>query len=281
MTEIITTSSSSLLKRKPTTLLQFILEPTKISRWTCLNPDIKRSEAIDCTINSLHFLDVIKDRKEAEDFSRKIQLNDNNLSMKGIGSDTFIELLEKYTPENYIMMTMYINKNRDNSYTSWISLLNKKIKPGNATFVLYNNQDNSGHVVIAYKDIKNELYILDTQQLTSYTGNNEIKTYFTKENINVLHLIYLFPKKTRKYSARKMKIRKSSTHSDRKTRKRRRLATHSQPKSLSFNNKKRKRSTTKLKIRKSSTHSDRKTRKRRRLATHSQPKSSSSNNTTK
>ena len=58
-------SDYSILSRK-TKLLQFEIKPNAIENWRCLNPHIPRAEAKDCAIQSLTFLQVIKDRKLAE-----------------------------------------------------------------------------------------------------------------------------------------------------------------------------------------------------------------------
>ena len=58
-------SDYSILSRK-TKLLQFEIKPDAIENWRCLNPHIPRHEANDCAIQSLNFLQIIKDRKLAE-----------------------------------------------------------------------------------------------------------------------------------------------------------------------------------------------------------------------
>jgi hypothetical protein len=171
---------------RPYRLLQFQFNEKrlrdKLSDWSCLQSDVPREDANDCVINTLHFLEVIKNREISEQFAK-------------IANAGNIPTLDKVLE---LMFTFLDGKHNSSKYSppfdSWIHILREQLSPKYATLVLLERDPPPGHAVIAYKDGDNTLYIFDPQQSMVYT-EDKLQEYFLENEYSKLSLIYKSPKR--------------------------------------------------------------------------------------
>jgi hypothetical protein len=163
-------------------LLQFKYDDNKLRdklrTWNCLQSHIPRNTATDCVANSLHFMDIITDRKVAEEYAKHLALT------KGA----------RYPDIESQMFTYFINQhgfsehNRDKTNSmKWIDILNRDLKIEHITMVLLRNNigdghDSLGHAVVVYKDKKKQLHLIDAQQQTFMSTDTAISNYFNVGN---------------------------------------------------------------------------------------------------
>ena len=206
-------TNSKLLKRKQQ-LIQFHITQKAIDGWQCLNPlNIERIKAKDCAIQSLHFIDLFKDRKIGEYYAEQAHLKG------GLMDPEIANLLYKYIPDNYLVQT-YPIENINNEFKSWFDTIHKKLKKSYATILKGTRSNNTAHMIVVYKNEKGELILLDPQQHTIYSGNDLIRDYLVnKEKYILLSLFYKNSKIVNKRENNKIKKNKSIS----RTKKRRRL----------------------------------------------------------
>ena len=141
-------------------LLQFKYDDDKLRgklrNLKCLHPQHSRGEVTDCVVSSLHFMDIITDRKLAEDIAQylttyKLGITDNEI---------LVELFKSFGNQHGFSEHNLDNTNNMNPYQNWFDTLNQELKKEHLTMVLL-KQSSIGHAVIVYKDKDNHLHLID------------------------------------------------------------------------------------------------------------------------
>lgn len=168
-------------------LLQFKYDDNKLREklrtWKCLQSHIPREKATDCVVSSLHFMDIIAERKFAEDSSQ--YLTDFK---SGVTDDEIVNEMFKYFGNQHGFSEYNYDESNPDPYQKWIDILNRELKKEHLTMVLL-KQTHSGHAVIIYKDKDNQLHLIDSQQLTIDSTDRAISDYFKSDNYIKLSLI--------------------------------------------------------------------------------------------
>jgi hypothetical protein len=194
-------SDYSILSRK-TKLLQFEIKPDAIENWRCLNPHIPRHEAKDCAIQSLTFLQIIKDRKLAEYYA-------DIAHKKGgvfLETETIPMFIYNNHPDNYEAIFVLHNFWGNKPFDKWYKILDKKLKQGHATILnawYTKNNKRGGHAFVIGKDRTNTLYAWDPQQHLFLPGYDGLHKYFSDQNYDQMAYIVKKSKKSRKRSSSK------------------------------------------------------------------------------
>jgi hypothetical protein len=224
------------LRNQDTKLLQFKLDKKiledKLNNWTCLQPDVHREDANDCVINSLHFLDIIKNRELAEEFAKIANIH-SKTSLDKILDLLFTFLDARHNSSTYSTATY-----------EWLPIIKKQLLSGHATLLLLSKEPPPGHAMIAYKDNDNNLYLFDPQQYTLYnedTFDDYFKVY------TMLTLLYTSNKRV--LSATRNVIRKNKN--ERPAKRTRRSSPPISPQKLNIALNKRKLNNITINIRKS------------------------------
>jgi len=169
-------------------LLQFKYDDDKLREklrnWKCLHSQHSRGDVTDCVVSSLHFMDIITDRKLAEDMAQyltayKLGITDNEI---------LIELFKYFGNQHGFSEYDYDESNNIHPYQNWIDTLKRELKKEHLTMVLL-KQSTSGHAAIVYKDKKNQLHLIDSQQLTIASLDKDISDYFTNDGYIQMLLI--------------------------------------------------------------------------------------------
>jgi len=168
-------------------LLQFKYDDNKfrekLRTWKCLQSHIPREKVTDCVVSSLHFMDIIAERKFAEDSSQYL----TNFK-SGVTDDEIVNEMFKYFGNQHGFSEYNYDDSNPNPYQKWIDILNRELKKEHLTMVLL-KQTHSGHAVIVYKDKDNQLHLIDSQQLTIDSTDRAISDYFKSDNYIKLSLI--------------------------------------------------------------------------------------------
>ena len=234
-------------------LLQFKYDDNKLREklhtWKCLQAHVPREKTTDCVISSLHFIDIIADRKVAEDSAQYL-----TEFKSGVTDDEIVNEMFKYFGNQHGLSEHNYDESNPNPYQKWIEILNRELKKEHLTMVLL-KQTHSGHAVIVYKDKDNQLHLIDSQQLTIDSTDRAISDYFKSDNYIKLLLIQT-PSK-RALSPNALSLRKTKSSNERLSKRTTRRSRSPDSMSISpemdissFNKRKRKRAET-LKLRKS------------------------------
>lgn len=227
-------SDYSVLKRKKE-LYQVDIKPSAIDNWRCLNPEVPPSKRVDCSVQTLTFLDIIKDRKVAKYYSDLANFEDKYLYPYEIIQFIYNNYPSQYYEQNY-------NKNVFSNipFDKWYRLLDEKLKPGKATFISAfrsvsdKRPEVTGHAFVIGKNINGSLYVYDPQHYTYLEGYDGLHKYFSTEDFSWIVFIIERPKKgrrrsttksvsdqpvkkTRKISTKKSTPRSSSSKNNKKT----------------------------------------------------------------
>ena len=170
-----------------------------VNKWKCLDPDISKNIATDCTINSLQFFDVI-DRKEAEKLSKEM----NNIKKTGTyPNETLSFIFNKFN--NEMKEIHEISESHNFKNNNWKEYLIKLIKPGYASiFLIYGH--NHGHALIVGVTDDKQLVLIDPQQEIFFVTNESIDEYLTKYEFIKFRLIYKNLKESNKRNLNPTKI---------------------------------------------------------------------------
>lgn len=236
----------------------------KLRTWNCLQSHIPRKKATDCVVSSLHFMDIITDRKVAEDSAQYL-----TTFKHGANYDDIVYELFKYFRNQHGFSEHNLDEtNNMNPYKEWIEILNRDLKREHLTMVLLKytvaGKDGradtlGGHAAIVYKDKDNQLHLIDSQQETVASSDKEISDYFKTDRYVKLILIKTSNKRTLSQNALTLRKTKSSNErlSKRTTRRSRSPDAMSiSPEVVISPNNKRKRKRETLKFRKSNKRSD-------------------------
>ena len=192
------------LRLRASKLLQFKFDERelrdKLDKWRCLQGDVPRTNVSDCVINSLHFLDIIKNQHVANDLAN-IANKHSNISLEQL-----LNLLFTFLDNKHIIGWYPITDTVHDGYSDWYSVIKEQLLTGYASLLLLRSNDLIGHAVIVYKDIHGKLYIFDPQQYSIYDEDNW-RRYFLANDYSNMYLIYKSGK--RLYSSTKSNIRKS------------------------------------------------------------------------
>jgi hypothetical protein len=174
------------------TLFQIKADLDKIQGWQCLQKNVERSEANDCTINVLHLLSIIPDRLYAESIALF-----KNITKSGTKNAEIIEYISKYmnvrgVKKNIIDKCEEVDV-KSKSYETWLKNLSIYLKPNHAT--IFNmalskpNPKTIGHTILAYMTDDKQLFFLDPQQ-EKILNVSDITDMFEKGKYNVLCLFF-------------------------------------------------------------------------------------------
>ena len=230
-------------------LLQFKYDDNKLREklrtWKCLQSHIPRKKVTDCVVSSLHFMDIIAERKFAEDSSQYL----TNFK-SGVTDDEIVNEMFKYFGNQHGFSEYNYDESNPNPYQKWIDILNRELKKEHLTMVLL-KQTHSGHAVIVYKDKDNQLHLIDSQQLTIDSTDRAISDYFKIDNYIKISLIQTPIKRALSPSVSSRKTKSSNERLLKRTTRRSRSpdSMSISPKIISNKTRKRKRSSP-LKIRK-------------------------------
>ena len=258
-------SDYSILKRKKKKLFQLEIKPTAIEHWKCLNPTVPHNERIDCSIQSLTFLDIIKDRKEANYYSDLANFKKILLSR-----DDIVQFIYNNHPSKYEQKIVNKTVFSKVPFDKWYKLLDEKLKPGYATFVSayrpinFSRLKADGHAFVIGKNKDGTLYVYDPQHDKYLPGYDGLHKYFTEQEFNYIIFIIERPKDGRKRSSASSssnkigpttkKHRKHSKHSSSKNKSKERKARKKRQETRKKRREREKKPRTKKRKTKSSSH---------------------------
>lgn len=152
--------------------------PEKVKKWKRLQSHIPKTATTDCVINSLAFLDVIKDRDFAEQWANWANTN----PQKGITTDELLQLVSDYfTISKKLKITTLIQPPK---YSIIDELNNNEY-----TLALGRRTNGMGHAVVIIKK-NGVLSVFDPQQEIVHCGLPEIDEWYTSSNFS--HIEYLY-----------------------------------------------------------------------------------------
>ena len=166
------------LRLRASKLLQFKFDERelrdKLDKWRCLQGDVPRTNVSDCVINSLHFLDIIKNQHVANDLAN-IANKHSNISLEQL-----LNLLFTFLDNKHIIGWYPITDTVHDGYSDWYSVIKEQLLTGYASLLLLRSNDLIGHAVIVYKDIHGKLY-KSGKRLYSSTKSNIRKSKISDE----------------------------------------------------------------------------------------------------
>lgn len=231
-------------------LLQFKYDDNKLREklrnWKCLHPQHSRGEATDCVVSSLHFIDIITNRKLAEDLSKYLNTFKHVITSNAILVELFKSLGNQHGLSEYDY-----DESIPDPYQKWIDILKHELKKEHLTMGLFTKQSTAGHAVIIYKDSNDQLHLIDSQQLTVKSTEDDIANFFIDEDYVKMILIKTPSKRALSPSVSSRKTKSFNGQPVKRTTRRSRSpeSMSISPKIISNKTRKRKRSSP-LKIRK-------------------------------
>jgi hypothetical protein len=164
---------------------------TDVEKHVCLLPDeVRRSEAMDCVINTAYFLKILK-KNDAEIYSRVIHKE----KMPGLSSNQIIDMVfREFT---------LLSKTQDaiiNIEVMSLKRLKGKLEPNTCTFVGFTKPDGSkGHAVVIFKDKNGDLGIFDGL-MNELIHTKGLKSWLEKHSYSSekVHVLYETNKRIRK-----------------------------------------------------------------------------------
>lgn len=135
---------------------QWPIDDKILSEWKCLNPEVPRSKATDCVINSLAFVSMIEGRQRANELSDEANREGGTYVGK-----IFEILFQKYTNEK--------KSHGTNLYSIESGLKELYLHLGKSSCTLaifFFSNFSQPHCVIVARSLKNELIVVDPQQET-------------------------------------------------------------------------------------------------------------------
>jgi len=197
-------SSDTILKRSMDSLFQVPIKSSAFDSWKCLNPYIPRDEAKDCTIQTFHFLDIIKDRKLAEHIAKYVHdQGGTNIEHEQIPLYIF-----KYAEDIYNVERVDYMSWATKPFFTWYKILKKKLKKGYGT-IINGHRGGNGHSFVVGKDKNDILYVWDPQQSIFKTGYDGLHDYMKKGKYITM---YYITKKADKPRRSSKSNRSSSSH---------------------------------------------------------------------
>jgi hypothetical protein len=154
-----------------------------------LSDDVGRSDAMDCVINTVYFLKMLK-KEDAELYSKII----HDDKMRGLNQDQIIDLVfEEFT---------LLSKTQDAIIkigTLSLADIKQKMEPGTCMYVSFIYKNGKGrHAVVIFKDDSGSLGVYDGQQynliITTKSWGDWLKSYSSED----IHVLYETNKRIRK-----------------------------------------------------------------------------------
>lgn len=199
-------SSDTILKRSMDSLFQVPIKSSAFDSWKCLNPHIPRDEAKDCTIQTFHFLDIIKDRKLAEHIAKIVHKQNGTRTIEYHQ----IPYIFKYVADIYHVVALPVDYvfSKGKPFHIWYEILDKKLKQGYGT-IINGRRIDSGHSFVVGKDKNGTLYVWDPQKYFFDIGYDALRNYFIKQKF---YAIFYITKKADKPRRSSKSNRSSSSH---------------------------------------------------------------------
>jgi len=198
-------SDYTILKRRLDSLFQVPIKSSAFDSWKCLNPYIPRDEAKDCTIQTFHFLDIIKDRKLAEQIAKYV--HDKN-GTHSIEHEQIPLYIFKYAEDIYNVERVDYMSWATKPFFTWYKILKKNLKKGYGT-IINGHRGGNGHSFVVGKDKNDILYVWDPQQSIFKTGYDGLHDYMKKGEYITM---YYITKKADKPRRSSKSNRSSSSH---------------------------------------------------------------------
>jgi len=199
-------SDYTILKRRHDSLFQVPIKSSAFDSWKCLNPHIPRDKAYDCTIQTFHFLDIIKDRKLAEHIAKIVH------KQKGTRTIEYhqIPYIFKYVADIYHVVALPVDYvfSEGKPFHIWYEILDKKLKQGYGT-IINGRRIDSGHSFVVGKDKNGTLYVWDPQKDFFDIGYDALLNYFIKQKF---YAIFYITKKADKPRRSSKSNSSSSSH---------------------------------------------------------------------
>lgn len=160
-------------------LMVWKLPKSTLANWSRLASDVPKSKAVDCVINSLHMLGVLKNRAFSEAIAKKV----NAGKTKGLTEEQIINLLYEYVNRKEGVY----NVETKTTVGMYDGNLND-IKNGEYTFAGFANQKGMGHAVVIYKH-NDQAYLYDPQQEQT-CSETELFDWIESQEFNKVEFIY-------------------------------------------------------------------------------------------
>jgi len=189
-------SSQSVKRGK---LMVWKIPQSTINNWSRLSSDVPKEEAVDCVVNSLHLLGVLKNRTFSEAIANKV-----NAKKTGIYDAQIISLIYEYLNRKEGVYNME-TKTTAGLYRGDI----EDLRNGEYTFAILRNIKMS-HAVVIYKH-DNEVYVYDPQQ--EYVCSETELDNWIKSG-SYAQIDFLYYEKTARYLTKSKT--KSATHTRKK-----------------------------------------------------------------
>lgn len=133
-------------------LMTWKIPKSTIKNWTRLSSNVPKEEAVDCVINSLHVLGVLKNRVFSEAIAEKV-----NVKKTGLMDKEILSIIYEYLNRKEGVYSL------ETKTTAGLHRANvDHLKNGEYTFAALRGID-MGHAVVIYKH-NNQVYVFDPQQ---------------------------------------------------------------------------------------------------------------------
>jgi hypothetical protein len=179
-------------------LMVWKLPKSTLANWSRLASDVPKTKAVDCVINSLHMLGVLKNRAFSEAIAKKV----NTGKSKGLTEEQIINLLYEYVNRKEGVYNVE-TKTTVGMYDGNIN----EIKNGEYTFAGFASPKGMGHAVIIYKH-NDQVYLYDPQQEQT-CSETELLDWIESREFNNVEFIYY--EKTARFRSKTKTKSKSNT----------------------------------------------------------------------
>jgi hypothetical protein len=177
-------SSQSVRRGK---LMTWKVPQLTIKNWARLAANVPKEEAVDCVVNSLHLLGVLKNRAFSEAIATKV-----NKNQTGIYEHQIINLIYEYLNRKEGVYNVE-NKTTAGIYPGDI----RELRNGEYTFAVLRSKK-MGHAVIIYKH-NNRVYVYDPQQEKECS---ETELYDWIKSGNYIQIDFLYYEKIARFRSK-------------------------------------------------------------------------------
>ena len=183
-------------------LMVWKIPQSTINNWARLSSDVPKEEAVDCVVNSLHLLGVLKNRTFSEAIAHKV-----NAKKTGIYESQIISLIYEYLNRKEGVYNME-TKTTAGLYRGDI----EDLRNGEYTFAILRNIK-MGHAVVIYKH-DNEVYVYDPQQEET-CSETELENWIKTGSYTQIDFLYY--EKVARYLTKSKTKSKTNTRKKQKT----------------------------------------------------------------
>jgi hypothetical protein len=176
-----------------------------IKNWARLAADVPKEDAVDCVVNSLHLLGVLKNRVFSEAIAKKV-----NEQKTGIYDTDILNVIYEYLNRKEGVY------NVETKTTAGLHRGNiHELRNGEYTFAILRSSQMS-HAVVIYKH-HNRVYVYDPQQ-ERVCSETELENWIRVENY--IQVDFLYYEKIARYRSKTKTNTKTETKSNTKKKKR-------------------------------------------------------------